>query len=147
MNMSVKAPPIEFIDLKAQRRRLGPALDAAIRDAVEGGQYILGPQVAAFEQKLAAFSGARHAIGTANGTDAIVLCLAALGIKAGESTTDGEYHLQGVRCLGCCGLAPLASVNGKVYGKQDVDDAHGLLGQVAVDRPTVSAAAEPADAE
>ncbi len=85
MNMSVKAPPIEFIDLKAQRRRLGPALDAAIRDAVEGGQYILGPQVAAFEQKLAAFSGARHAIGTANGTDAIVLCLAALGIKAGDA--------------------------------------------------------------
>ena len=70
-----------------------------------------------------------------------------LGIKAGESTTDGEYHLQGVRCLGCCGLAPLASVNGKVYGKQDVDDAHGLLGQVAVDQPTVSAAAEPVDAE
>lgn len=85
MNMSVKTPPIEFIDLKAQRRRLGPALDAAIRDAVESGQYILGPQVAEFERKLAAFSDARHAIGTANGTDAIVLCLAALGIKAGDA--------------------------------------------------------------
>lgn len=85
MNTSVEAPPIEFIDLKAQRRRLGPALDAAIRDAVEGGQYILGPQVAEFERKLAAFSGVRHAIGTANGTDAIVLCLAALGIKAGDA--------------------------------------------------------------
>ncbi len=69
-----------------------------------------------------------------------------LGIKAGESTADGEYHLQGVRCLGCCGLAPLASVNGKVYGKQDVDDAHGLLGHVAEDQPIVSVA-ESADAE
>lgn len=61
-----------------------------------------------------------------------------LGIKAGESTADGEYHLQGVRCLGCCGLAPLASVNGKVYGKQDVTDASGLLDHVAEDQPTVS---------
>ena len=77
--------PIEFIDLKTQRRRLGSALDEAIREAVDGGQYILGPQVAEFEQKLAAFSGARHAIGTANGTDAIVLCLAALGIKTGDA--------------------------------------------------------------
>ena len=69
-----------------------------------------------------------------------------LGIKEGESTPDGEYHLQGVRCLGCCGLAPLASVNGKVYGKQDVTDAHGLLEHVKRDQPT-HVAAESADAE
>ena len=69
-----------------------------------------------------------------------------LGIKEGESTPDGEYHLQGVRCLGCCGLAPLASVNGKVYGKQDVTDAHGLLESVKRDQP-MHVAAESADAE
>lgn len=69
-----------------------------------------------------------------------------LGIKEGESTADGEYHLQGVRCLGCCGLAPLASVNGKVYGKQDVTNAHGLLEQVKQDKP-MHVAAESADAE
>lgn len=69
-----------------------------------------------------------------------------LGIKEGESTSDGEYHLQGVRCLGCCGLAPLASVNGKVYGKQDVTNAHGLLEQVKLDQP-MHVAAESADAE
>ena len=69
-----------------------------------------------------------------------------LGIKEGESTPDSEYHLQGVRCLGCCGLAPLASVNGKVYGKQDVTDAHGLLEHVKRDQP-MHVAAESADAE
>jgi NADH-quinone oxidoreductase subunit E len=69
-----------------------------------------------------------------------------LGIKEGESTPDGEYHLQGVRCLGCCGLAPLASVNGKVYGKQDVTDAHGLLEHVKQDQP-MHVAAKSADAE
>lgn len=71
---------------------------------------------------------------------------AELGIKEGESTPDGEYHLQGVRCLGCCGLAPLASVNGKVYGKRDVTNAHGLLEQVKHDQP-MHVAAESADAE
>jgi NADH-quinone oxidoreductase subunit E len=61
-----------------------------------------------------------------------------LGIKAGESTPDGEYHLQGVRCLGCCGLAPLASVNGKVYGKLDTSDSHAVLEHVKVDQPVAS---------
>ncbi len=77
--------PIEFIDLKAQRRRLGERLDAAIRGAIEGGQYILGPQVAEFEKQLAAFSGAKHCIGLANGTDAIGIALMAIGLRPGDA--------------------------------------------------------------
>ncbi|MBL8590350.1 MAG: DegT/DnrJ/EryC1/StrS aminotransferase family protein, partial [Methylobacteriaceae bacterium] len=76
---------IEFIDLQAQRRRLGASLDAAIREAIEGGQYILGPQVAEFETKLAAFSGAKHCIGVANGTDAIGICLMTMGLRPGDA--------------------------------------------------------------
>lgn len=76
---------IEFIDLKAQRRRLGERLEAAIRGAVEVGQYILGPQVAEFETKLAAFSGAKHCIGLANGTDAIGIALMAIGLRPGDA--------------------------------------------------------------
>lgn len=63
-----------------------------------------------------------------------------LGIKEGESTPDGEFHLQGVRCLGCCGLAPLASVNGKVYGKQDVDGARALIERIREDQPMLGGA-------
>lgn len=85
MSLHETPPKIEFIDLAAQRRRLGPALDAAIRDAVEGGQYILGPQVAQFERELAAFAGVRHAVGLANGTDAIGLSLLACGVRAGDA--------------------------------------------------------------
>jgi dTDP-4-amino-4,6-dideoxygalactose transaminase len=81
----MSVPKIEFIDLAAQRRRLGPALDEAIRAAVEGGQYVLGPQVAQFERELAAFAGARHAIGLANGTDALGISLMTLGIRPGEA--------------------------------------------------------------
>lgn len=76
---------IEFIDLKAQRKRLGPALDQAVLEVVHAGQYILGPQVQEFEQKLVAFCGARHVIGTANGTDAIGICLMALGLRPGDA--------------------------------------------------------------
>ena len=72
--------PIPFIDLQAQRKRLGTALDLAIQRAVEGGQWILGPQVAELEEELAAFAGVKHAIACANGTDALLLILKAWNI-------------------------------------------------------------------
>lgn len=78
-------PPIEFIDLKAQRRRIGQAMDSAILAAVDEGNFILGPQVKQFEAELAAFCGAKHAIGVANGTDALVIVLEALGIGPGHA--------------------------------------------------------------
>jgi dTDP-4-amino-4,6-dideoxygalactose transaminase len=78
-------PNIDFIDLKAQRRHIGQAMDDAIMEAVHGGSYILGPQVKKFEDKLAAFCGAKHAIGCANGTDAIALPLMALKLRPGHA--------------------------------------------------------------
>lgn len=77
--------PIEFIDLKAQRRRLGARLDAAILDVVDEGRFIQGPQVAALERALEAFCGARHAITCGNGTDALGLTLMALGLRPGDA--------------------------------------------------------------
>jgi dTDP-4-amino-4,6-dideoxygalactose transaminase len=78
-------PKIEFIDLKAQRQHIGPAMDEAILKVVHAGNYILGPEVKEFEGKLAAFCGAKHAIGCANGTDAIALCLMALKLRPGHA--------------------------------------------------------------
>ena len=77
--------PIPFIDLQAQRRRSGAPLDEAIRKAVEGGQWILGPQVAQLEKDLAAWAGVKHAIACANGTDALLLVLRAWGIGPGDA--------------------------------------------------------------
>jgi len=79
------ADPIAFIDLQAQRRRLGAPLEAAIKAAVEGGQWILGPQVAQFEKDIAAWTGVKHAIACANGTDALLLILRAWGIGPGDA--------------------------------------------------------------
>jgi dTDP-4-amino-4,6-dideoxygalactose transaminase len=77
--------PIPFIDLQAQRRRLGEKLTAAINAAVEGGQWIMGPQVQAFEAQLAEFAGVKHAIACANGTDALLIVLRAWNIGPGDA--------------------------------------------------------------
>ena len=76
---------IPFIDLQAQRRRLGSALETAIAKAVEGGQWILGPEVGVLEERLAAFAGVKHCVTCANGTDALLLILRAWNVGAGDA--------------------------------------------------------------
>ena len=76
----VEPAPIPFIDLAAQRRRLGRAIDDAVARVLDHGQYILGPEVRMFEADLAAFCGAKEAVTCANGTDALQLVLMARGI-------------------------------------------------------------------
>jgi len=76
---------IPFIDLKAQRRRLGKRIDEAILRVVDHGAYIMGPEVKELEAKLAQFCGARHCVSCANGTDALGLVLMAWGIRPGDA--------------------------------------------------------------
>jgi dTDP-4-amino-4,6-dideoxygalactose transaminase len=76
---------IEFIDLAAQRRRIGRRMDDAILRVVDHGKYIMGPEVADFEKELAAFCGAKHVLSCANGTDALGLALMAKSLKAGQA--------------------------------------------------------------
>lgn len=85
MTKPMQPPTLPFIDLAAQRRRLGSAVDEAILRVVNHGAYILGPEVAAFEEQLAAFCGAKHAISCSDGTDALALVLMAKGLKAGDA--------------------------------------------------------------
>lgn len=77
--------PIAFIDLQAQRCRLGEPLNKAIAGAVEGGQWIMGPQVAEFEKKLADFTGVKHVVACANGTDALMIVLRAWNVGPGDA--------------------------------------------------------------
>jgi len=85
MHGAVLPDPIAFIDLQAQRRRLGAPLEAAIKAAVEGGQWILGPQVAEFERNIAKWAGVKQAIACAKGTDALLLILRAWGVGPGDA--------------------------------------------------------------
>ncbi len=76
---------VEFIDLKAQQRRLGDRIPKAIQRVLDHGRYILGPEVWELEQQLARFSGARHVISCASGTDALVMALLAKGAGPGDA--------------------------------------------------------------
>ena len=76
---------MQFIDLQAQRARLGEPLNKAIEQAVASGQWVLGPQVRALEAALAEFAGVKHVVACANGTDALQLVLMAWGIGPGDA--------------------------------------------------------------
>ena len=75
---------VPFQDLPLQIRTLRPELDAAIDAVLRHGQFILGPEVATFEQAWAGFCRSPHAIGVGSGTDALQLILRALGIGPGD---------------------------------------------------------------
>jgi dTDP-4-amino-4,6-dideoxygalactose transaminase len=75
---------IPFLDLGAAYRELKPEIDAAVARVLESGWYILGPEVDAFEADWATYCGAEHAVGLANGLDALILALRALNVGAGD---------------------------------------------------------------
>jgi dTDP-3-amino-3,4,6-trideoxy-alpha-D-glucose transaminase len=77
-------PRIPLVDVKAQYEPLLPRIREAIAGVLASGEFILGPNVAAFEREAADYLGTRETIGVANGTDALVLVLDALGIGAGD---------------------------------------------------------------
>ncbi len=79
--MTVSTPPgSPFVDLQAQRRRLGGRIEAAIAAVLAHGQFILGPEVERLERALAGYAGVRHVITCASGTDALILILRARGV-------------------------------------------------------------------
>jgi UDP-2-acetamido-2-deoxy-ribo-hexuluronate aminotransferase len=75
---------IPFIDLKTQYQALKPQIQARINAVLEHGQYIMGPEVKELEDRLAAYTGSKHCITVASGTEALLMSLMALGIKAGD---------------------------------------------------------------
>jgi dTDP-4-amino-4,6-dideoxygalactose transaminase len=81
----VDEKPIPFIDVAAQRRRLGRAVDDAVARVLGHCQFVQGPEVHALEAELAAFCGARHAITCSSGTDALLLVLMAWEIGPGDA--------------------------------------------------------------
>jgi dTDP-4-amino-4,6-dideoxygalactose transaminase len=83
--------PIAFIDLATQRRRIAREINAAIARVLDHGIFISGPEVAAFEARLAAFCGARFAVTCGNGTDALQLVLMAKGIGHGDAVIVPDF--------------------------------------------------------
>jgi len=75
---------VPIVDLRAQYQRIQPEVDAAIARVVASTQFIGGEECRLFEQEFAAYCGAKHAIGVANGTDALTVALRAYGIGPGD---------------------------------------------------------------
>lgn len=77
--------PIPLVDLQAQRRRLDGRIERAIARVLDHGRFILGPEVADFEARLAGFCGVAHAVGCASGTDALLMALMAWEVGRGDA--------------------------------------------------------------
>ena len=110
----IDSAPIPFIDVAAQRRRLGARIDTAVARVLEHCQFILGPEVRALEEALAAFCGARHVVTCASGTDALLLVLMAKGIGPGDAVICPSFTF--------CATAEVVALLGATPVFADVDE-------------------------
>ena len=99
---------MQFIDLAAQQARIKQKIDANIQKVLAHGQYILGPEVSELEEKLAAFTGAKHCISVANGTDALQIAQMAFGIGPGDEViTPGFTYIATAETVALLGAKPV----------------------------------------
>lgn len=108
---------MEFIDLKIQYQLLKKEIDAGIQRVLDHGQYILGPEVAELEEKLAAYTGAKYCITVANGTDALQIAQMALGIGPGDEViTPGFTYIATAETVALLGAKPVyVDIDARTY--------------------------------
>lgn len=108
---------MQFTDLKGQYLRLKEQIDLGIQKVLEHGQYILGPEVAELEEKLITYTGAKHCITCANGTDALQIAQMALGIGIGDEViTPGFTYIATAETVALLGAKPVyVDVDPKTY--------------------------------
>ena len=115
MNQHMPLEPVPFIDIGAQRRRLGKSIDEAVGRVLAHCQFINGPEVAQLEADLADFSGARHVVSCASGTDALLMVLMAKGIGAGDAVFCPSFTF--------CATGEAVALTGATPVFVDVDEA------------------------
>ena len=99
---------IPLVDLKAQYQSIKAETDSAIQKVIDSGQFILGPEVSAFEQEVAAYCGTKHAVGVASGTDALLLALLGCGIAPGDEVITTPFtFIATAEAIVRCGATPV----------------------------------------
>jgi len=99
---------IPMVDLKAQYLSIKEEIDAAVRRVIENAQFILGPEVEAFEQEIGGYCGAAYAVGVASGTEALQLALLACGIKPGDEVITTPFtFIATAEAITQCGAVPV----------------------------------------
>src|SRR5262245_13291731 len=118
--------PITPIDLAAERAELGPALEDAVLRTLASGKYVLGPEVEALERAFAAHHGAKHGVGVATGTDALVLGLMALEVAPGDHVVTTPFtFFASAAAIALVGAKPVLA---------DVEPDTALLDPAAAER-------------
>ena len=115
MNQHLRPDPVPFIDIAAQRRRLGKSIDEAVARVLDHCQFINGPEVTQLEAELAAFSGARHVVSCASGTDALLMVLMAKGVGRGDAVFCPSFTF--------CATGEAVALTGATPVFVDVDEA------------------------
>lgn len=108
---------MQFIDLAAQQARIKEQIDTNIQRVLAHGQYILGPEVAELEEKLATYVGAKYCISCANGTDALQIALMAIGVGVGDEViTPGFTYIATAETVALLGARPVyVDVDAQTY--------------------------------
>src|SRR5450755_3695700 len=115
MNQHLTPPPVPFIDVVSQRARLGKSIDDAVGRVLAHCQFINGPEVAQLEAELAAFSGAKHVVTCASGTDALLMVLMAKGVGPGDAVLCPSFTF--------CATGEAVALTGATPVFTDVDEA------------------------
>jgi dTDP-4-amino-4,6-dideoxygalactose transaminase len=115
MNKRMLADPVPFIDIGAQRRRLGKSVDEAVSRVLAHCQFINGPEVARLEAELATFSGAKHVVSCASGTDALLMVLMAMDVGRGDAVLCPSFTF--------CATGEAVALTGAAPVFVDVDEA------------------------
>ncbi len=131
MNQHLRPDPVPFVDLGAQRRRLGKSIDDAVARVLAHCQFINGPEVAQLEAELAAFSGARHVVTCASGTDALLMVLMAKGVGPGDAVLCPSFTF--------CATGEAVALTGATPVFVDVDEATFNMDAAALERGVATA--------
>jgi dTDP-4-amino-4,6-dideoxygalactose transaminase len=117
--MADVAQTVPFMDLAAEQRQLREALDDAVRTVLDSGRFVLGPELARFEDEFASYCGVAHCVGVASGTDALMIALRALRVAPGDEVITPSFTFF---------AAPLAIASvGAIPVFVDVEEDSGLL--------------------
>jgi dTDP-4-amino-4,6-dideoxygalactose transaminase len=129
--MNQRPDPVAFIDIGAQRRRLGSAIDEAVGRVLTHCQFVSGPEVAKLEADLAAFCGAKHVVACASGTDALLMVLMAKEIGPGDAVLVPSFTF--------CATGEVVALTGATPVFVDVDETTFNIDVASLKRGIVTA--------
>jgi dTDP-4-amino-4,6-dideoxygalactose transaminase len=119
------ALPLPVFDVRAHDRAIAPEIQAAVRRTIESGRFVLGPEVARFEEEFAAWLGGGFVVGVASGTDALALALAVSGVGPGHTViTVPNTAVPTASAISAIGARPIFV---------DIDPATGLIDPAGID--------------